>query len=1621
MSQILLNLFGDLPEEFVSYCQKTQIEIVKRGDLALDADIHFILVGSSEQADEVTSEFKCVARNIKIICMGPKDTIKDFLVANGRLFINQDFLSSQLGEYILNKFFNQRFNIHLDESFTSSFQNFKKFNLINHLNMGQSLDRITTDAFEAGFDLVSLRTFLDHAIFYLTYLKQTGKAHIPFEFEYAHNNDFFVVNLYAAVESYTAEFLFSSFGSLGDSNPLNSLLGIAAQSTDFLDVTFVEDPGKIVFTAFYGKQAQLKGLAFNNIQTTSQILTQVESKIESFQPQDELENQLIHKQNGMADKDLPGGFFEIPQPPKNSLLSTEPETREELLEHIETAFIEAYPDKDFSQFSPEDIEELVKTFPDQEISDHISDADKQYLLQMMQKKQLVEEAKSQQQQIFEDPENAEQLKQNIAQNIAEGMSDQLDIQKINELLGGDNSASQQKFQMTVDPSTFSTPEFTPENNPLAPDNADPVIAAEQAVRFAEDHFNDPGQAQAFAIQLAEKAAEHFEDPKAAKQFTQILADNLGQQLAPEQKQAFAEVLNAKGQGENGPSIEVYSHAASLPQPSIPSFVEPSVAATSFAEELTKNFSDPAQIQAFALAQMADIKNKFPDDKSANEFVTALTEQLQDQIPNPTQKNIFIDALENQLSENLQSPIQSMTFDTDADPTVLAQEIAAKAKEQCEDPEQAQAFALNLAFEVQGRLAEPEDFAAALTGEFKEAFENEDQGEQFKGVVSQLVAGMGDDKPLLENDPFGSQFVASQETAQRIKAQSETEEGAQLVKGFGQEDPSVISIGGQEAGLEHATKVKGGKQAADNFTQKIKATPKEEKDNFVARFGGSFEDATKKGEFNFKGSRPKDRKKKLNMFVKETIDNDELLAGLDDTIKAFIHREAPDQIGIGLEQYALVKGVDVSAMTDEMMQDFQENELPQIMSNILTDENQIQDFSQTLSQAGQTTPLKVISGGQPSDLSMQLKQKLQSRIQGLAGVEQQDGTFVVSAQAAQDEEFKTIVKQTLAEAVSDNLDMKDLTDKGLAKSQANTAKELAQSMQLDAKEVTQIVKDSSQQAKDEIQRQVVRENASTSEPSPTANTPEQSLASKQTEVVLMQKVKAAEQEKKQLERKLKAMQVQFKALESTNQKLQSVEKQVKVSEQEVDQALQTADTKTVMSQSDQQQIMQDLKNGKELKPADVERLNKALEGEQRVREQAKNIQREVKRMQIESEKKQLVFQTELGKAEKALKAKDSVLAKAKTDMKNTLDKKEREIEHYKNQVHGLNQKLADDQSAQLMTELKAAKQEAANASKLSEVYKNKLEDVAKKNKSMGQVDKTALVEEENRNLKRLKNQLENKLNADTKSLRSLEERFNKSKQGELEAKNHLAQVKVQMKQFQGQLNLLRTQNENLKKEASRKTSSSGAGNKDVAVLKAQNMKLQDNIKRLNIKLDQAAKASLGKDKRADSVAVQKAQRELQVSLKEKDHLKQQNEKLQLMLKQQQAQTQNQNMEISQPDPAKMAAAQTQKEERMAKVAEKEVGALKKQNEVLQAKLDEAAAKLQDALKKPVKSDEPSAKEQRLEQSVKSMNSELVKAKSEAAEMKKKAMTLKTKVTGLENEVKRLKKENEKAKKTGNKAA
>jgi len=1104
-SLYILNLVGDLSESLTKYFEKISAEVIERGECENYEELTHILVATGDEAKNASTDYNTDENEISIICLGDIREMKDFLLHSGRLAIDPVFAESDFGEYILNKYFTKNYNIHLDESFSSLFPETHEFKITNHLNTGLYFDEVSVKAFKEGFNLVSLRSFMDHITYYITYLKQAGLAGVPFEVEYANNDDFFVLNIHAPVRNFVAEYMIDSFGSVNSKDPLSYLLGVSSRSSDFLDITYLENPGRIIFTAAWskGEQKKLNGLAFNNIKTTAQSLAQIEKKIEQYTGEEDNQQQLEISQEEMQSQNLPGGILKmILNLDEDSSLNKDPEKMSSFIAFTVATYEEKFPDKPLGDIGMPELEGIMGDYPNQDFITQLTAEDKNHILERLQKK-----------------------------NISDAYDEEL-----------------QRVRATIED---------------------------------KDDYKKVLQ-ESLSEQVAKKVSGHFD---------------------------------------------------------------------------------------------ADVLNR--------------------------------------------------------------------------------------------------------------------------------ILGSKEEK-------------------------------------------------------EKAIKVKGQKDA-DDFKTVVKAMDKKSDGDFMTIVSGAFE---KKGmEFNNKigTGTPEENKKNISMFLNSAVDEIEKSSGMDRSIKRFVKDKAPRALEIAMERYAESMGQTLESLSNIQVMEFKEIELSKVMEEVLSSEQDIEEFSKDLEQGIEGRGASVFANISP-EFEDKLKVNLVKKLDKLENVEKQDDKFVVSDNQVSEEEMQLVIKESIQETLDEEFVLEKANNKEIEKKEVQIIKTLTATLNLEEKEVSQIVKGASQVVK-EKEVQTVVDNVFKSQPgeiqeeapqvtktdfskdkSVESDSEAGSASSSVAEATLIAKLKATEEENKTLSRSIAALTVKLKAEEITKSQTESLIQEAK---KEPEKEIQKAETESKpgdvdpTSLKDKKDLMNNIKSGEALSPEQAKAMEHALEKEASLIAVAKNAEINIKKLQLELDKRETLFRAELERANKVVQGKELVIDKVKSNVKMLITKKEEEIRNQKLKVEDLNKRLENDQSTRLLQNIKVLTTDNMGLAKTAELYKNKLSNLSKSMMDKRKGDNSKQLADQKRIVEREVIQLENKLNIELKQKKSLEDRLNKAKDVEKTLRSSFSTGEEKSKQLEAEVRTLKEAQAKNDKDSTSSEASTKNDSAEEAKLIAQVGNLNEQNTKLQAKLIDAA--------------------------------------------------------------------------------------------------------------------------------------------------------------------------------------
>ncbi len=1349
----ILNLVDEMGSFLTSYFAQPQFVLLKRDEVENYEALDYIYCDSVASGIELAKDYDVVKNEIEIMSSKSLGDYRSFILNNGRIVIDKNVNESMANKWILDKFFSKETNIHLDEHFPN-LELAEGVKITNHLLMGHFLDELSVNIFEKNFNLVPVRSFVDHTIYYYTYLRQAGLAGVPYEIEYGMNDEFLAINIHVSVKNFVAEYIMDSFGSVNSQDPLKYLLGVIARSCDFLDVSYIDNPNKLALVGiFYREKSRIsQGIAFNHVKTSAQVVQNIENKIKQFRSTEERKNEQEQKQNKLANSKLPGGLAESSKPfDASSDLASDEELVSKIINFMVHNFEEHYPDNDLSDFTDYHFEEFAANFRPEDLIQRLSDDDKLNLIERIRKHNLVKaysnELSRVRESIASDGEMISQVNQTMGDGLAEKLSEKFSLGDINKMLNANINAKDEEV--------------------------------------VEGH------------------------PKMT---------------------VFGEFIPSVQSNDLGDSFE-------------------------------------------------SISNPFDDSvvPLGNLDITLETDTLAE-----------IDSLVPNMEESTFSP-----DDNDLGATLVP------------------------------------DISSFISDDNQAIF-----GSALENSLQESVSGL----------------IQSDNDSQKVNGKDQNPDEITSINGSFDEEEGVIKIGGGPDDPETATVVSGGKEAADDFMQKISGLSDDDKGLFMTSFSNSFETNVDNKNFIFSSGDKKDREHSLRRFVKSSLDEQ---AKLDPGLKAFLHKEAPKELDKGLRKYAASLEKNISELSDKELKDFQSGELPKIMGDLLLDDEKIKAFKNDLENyfVADTSETNL------TKLQQKFKDKLEAKLSDLNGLSIENGNYIIDEGVTSQAEVQRVVKDVFKETFIEEMSIESLSPQEIKEKEALIVKDLSVMMGVSEEELKTVVGEVTKRALDKELELVQSKMGESSE--------DNGLSSEtnETETVLLEKVKKLSDENQSLKTNISALQLQLDTEKLTSKTLKEVENQAASGIDDIVKA----SKEEGLTHVEKKHVMDELNTKEHLDPEFVNKVQKALDRESDLIEKVKASEVQYKKLLIEGEKKDSLFKAELAKAQRGMKAKEVVLDNAKESMKNLMEKKNKEIVGLKSNINELNQKLKDDKSEALTQQVKAVTKDNENLQRMVDIYRTKVDSLAKNMEAQKKSDSSDNLSEENRNLKRLKAQLENKFQAEVKLKKSIEERYQKSKEEEVKAKNEAVNSKAELKTLQSQIKLLKDQNTKLVQSVANasKKSVPEQSSKEVDQLTAKNKKLQEKLSDMTRKLQQYESSDVS-------------------------------------------------------SPKILEGAQESRDAFYEKKAAKELELVRSQNEQLQSKIQELVDKLKkadEAANASTRSgdDNKSPNEKRLEQSVKKMNSELSKARDEASEKKKEAIQYKAEVNKLKNKISMLEREAQKNKK------
>lgn len=267
-SLTILNLTGQLTDELAYYLSSRNINVIDPLSSNEYADWSHVMTKDLHDFTLLNKKFDITRKKKKIISLTQVDDLQNFASNNGDIILDDHWFKGTMGPFILDKYF-QDFEIVIPAGTYPVFKEMGSFNIVNPFNTGEYLDRLVQTAFEHGTDALTVKTYFDHLVMYVSGLKTKGRAALPFEVIFGTFQEIFAVQIHFLSEKIELMDVVTGLGHHQSKKAEEYYLATAVNSSDFFDFSFVPDSNKVIITSLWTQDKRIRyenrGLMFSSI------------------------------------------------------------------------------------------------------------------------------------------------------------------------------------------------------------------------------------------------------------------------------------------------------------------------------------------------------------------------------------------------------------------------------------------------------------------------------------------------------------------------------------------------------------------------------------------------------------------------------------------------------------------------------------------------------------------------------------------------------------------------------------------------------------------------------------------------------------------------------------------------------------------------------------------------------------------------------------------------------------------------------------------------------------------------------------------------------------------------------------------------------------------------------------------------------------------------------------------------------------------------------------------------------------------------------------------------------------------------------------------------------------
>lgn len=276
----ILNLCGELEQEVLAYFESRNLEVIDPRAQEGSRDWTHILTQDINDFNFIRETYQTIENDIQIVSLTPINDKQNFVLANGKLCLDKEWLKSELRDFLLDKFFQS----YIDTNILSdnyAFNELGHFSVNQFFSFGDQLDHLAKISFESGISGVAVRSYIDHLVMYMAALKNDSKMELPAEISFGDSELAFGVQIFFSAKNLMLDDVAHCLSSQLSKNAEENILSNALSFCDFFDLSLIANAHKISITALWIKNAQAStpGLMLSWLPPKAKIVSYISDEL----------------------------------------------------------------------------------------------------------------------------------------------------------------------------------------------------------------------------------------------------------------------------------------------------------------------------------------------------------------------------------------------------------------------------------------------------------------------------------------------------------------------------------------------------------------------------------------------------------------------------------------------------------------------------------------------------------------------------------------------------------------------------------------------------------------------------------------------------------------------------------------------------------------------------------------------------------------------------------------------------------------------------------------------------------------------------------------------------------------------------------------------------------------------------------------------------------------------------------------------------------------------------------------------------------------------------------------------------------------------------------------------